>query len=100
MWAYATLGEKPDVRCLDALASFACRNLKEFSPQNISNSAWAMATLQYKNMVCCTASPACVIWQHWAENLWQYEELRSDCGLVSIVDPAAMGCSPGMWAEA
>lgn len=51
VWAYATLGEKPDVRCLDALASFACRNLKEYSPQNISNSAWAMATLQYKNTV-------------------------------------------------
>lgn len=51
VWAYATLAEKPDVHCLDALASFACRNLQEFSPQNISNSAWAMATLQYKNMV-------------------------------------------------
>ena len=68
VWAYATLGEKPDVRCLDALASFACSHLKEFSPQNISNSAWAMATLQYKNMVCLAASPAFVIWQCLVEN--------------------------------
>lgn len=51
MWAYATLGVPPEGRCLDTLAEFACRNLHEFSPQNISNSAWAMATLQYKNMV-------------------------------------------------
>ena len=40
------------MRCLDALATFACRHLREFSPQNISNTTWAMATLQYKNMVC------------------------------------------------
>ena len=59
VWAYATVGEKPDVRCLDALAGFACKNLRDFSPQNISNSAWAMATLQYKNMVCPRATPAC-----------------------------------------
>ncbi len=63
MWAYATLGEKPDVRCIDALASFACNHLKEFSPQNISNSAWAMATLQYRNMVRLAADLVCVIWQ-------------------------------------
>ena len=51
MWAYATLGVQPGPRCLDALAGFACTNLHDFSPQNISNSCWAMATLQYKHLV-------------------------------------------------
>ena len=51
MWAYATLGVQPGPRCLDALAGFAGRNLPDFSPQNISNSCWAMATLQFKPLV-------------------------------------------------
>ena len=37
--------------CLTALAEHAHSTLKQFSPQNISNTAWAMATLQFKHLV-------------------------------------------------
>ena len=63
MWAYATLAVQPGPRCLDALAGFARMNLPDFSPQNISNTCWAMATLQHKDLVigtmCLTASRPC-----------------------------------------
>lgn len=46
-WAYATLGVAPSNACLDALCEHARAHLAAFPPQNISNTAWALATLQH-----------------------------------------------------
>ena len=52
LWAYATIGEKPGEAFLDSVAKHTCRTLHDFSPQNISNTLWAMATLSFNHQVC------------------------------------------------
>ena len=45
LWAYAILGERMDGRCLAALASKALTLLPRFSAQELSNTAWALASM-------------------------------------------------------
>ena len=45
LWAYATLGEPMGGACLAALAAQAQRQLPRFKEQNLSNMAWALATM-------------------------------------------------------
>lgn len=51
VWAYATNGHNPGEAFLEALASHAWRTLPAFSPQNISNTVWALATLAFHSPV-------------------------------------------------
>jgi hypothetical protein len=51
-WAYATLGVMPSRECMDALCGHAEATLMTFAPQNISNTAWALATLHHARPVC------------------------------------------------
>ena len=45
LWAYATLGEPMGAACLAALAAQAQNQLPRFKEQNLSNMAWALATM-------------------------------------------------------
>ena len=47
-WAYATLGERMGVACLEALATQAHAQLSHFNAQNITNMMWAFAKLSYR----------------------------------------------------
>lgn len=64
IWAFATLAQaqpkkgdgtplaqQPDKEFLDAMLGWGRATLKEFSPQNISNTVWALATLKYQDVV-------------------------------------------------
>ena len=45
LWAYATLGERVTGSCSAALASNALALLPRFNPQELSNTAWALASM-------------------------------------------------------
>ena len=45
LWGYATLGEPMDGACLAALVAQAQSQLPRFKEQNLSNMAWALATM-------------------------------------------------------
>ncbi|RMZ54094.1 hypothetical protein APUTEX25_002671 [Auxenochlorella protothecoides] len=45
LWSFAALGVCPDPAFIQALSPQVLRQLEEFSPQNLSNTVWALATL-------------------------------------------------------
>ena len=45
LWAYATLGERVSGSCAAALASSALNLLPRFDEQHLSNTAWALASM-------------------------------------------------------
>ena len=46
LWSYATLHYMPQGDLLNIVAAHVLENLEQFSPQNLSNTVWALATLQ------------------------------------------------------
>ena len=51
LWAYATLGERVGSSCLAALASNALTLLPRFNAQELSNTAWALASIDISEPV-------------------------------------------------
>ena len=60
IWAFATMQFVPGPAFLEALCACAARDLHLYSPQNISNTCWALATLGHTSKVCAASSCAVV----------------------------------------
>ncbi len=60
IWAFATMQFVPGPAFLEALCARATRDLHQYSPQNISNTCWALATLGHTSKVCAACNCAAV----------------------------------------
>ncbi len=47
IWAYANLGHPPGDALANAIAGAAIRSLSSFTAQNVSNTLWAYAKLEF-----------------------------------------------------
>ena len=57
LWAYATLGERVGSSCFAALATRAMTLLPRFTAQGLSNTAWALASMDVVEPVCSPQPP-------------------------------------------
>ena len=59
LWAYATLGECVGASCVAALATRALTLLPHFSAQGLSNTAWALASMDILEPVSSLTNLCC-----------------------------------------
>ena len=84
IWAFATMQFVPGPAFLEALCARATRDLHQYSPQNISNTCWALATLGHTSKVCAACNCAAVTHQmHILLTAWALSsKLRVACTVL------------------
>ena len=84
IWAFATMQFVPSPAFLEALCARATRDLHQYSPQNISNTCWALATLGHTSKVCAAGSCAAVTHRMRPHAADSHRPCRASCMLPAL----------------
>jgi len=86
IWPYTTLAHSPPSDFLSLLCCHALHELPNFSPEDISNSIWALATLKHANIVLACSALPCFI-SNWVVSVPPWTGLHV-CASCMCVLPA------------